>query len=167
MRRNAEPFLLVLTGDAAGHGVLAGPRPGFTAPPADEYFPAVVVSVAYTAQPYRIVMLGEKSSLRNVLLPIAEAFGTELLLPTGETSTTMIYNMAARAAADRRPTKVIYFSDFDPRADADLRRSCRRRYSHFPDLDIEVHRVALLPDQVKRLDLPSTPLKLEKRRPLA
>jgi DNA topoisomerase VI subunit B len=167
--RNAEPFLLVLeAGDAAGHGALAVPSVGFNAPPADGYFPAVVASVAYTAQPCRIVILGEKSSLRDVLLPIAEAFGTELLLPTGEPSTTMIYNMAARAAADGRPAKVIYFSDFDPsgwQMPVSVARKLQAlRYSHFPDLDIEVHRVALLPDQVKRLDLPSTPLKLTEKR---
>jgi hypothetical protein len=38
------------------------------------------------------------------------------------------------------------------------------RCSHFPDLDIEVHRAALLPEQVKLLDLPSTPLKLTEKR---
>jgi len=167
--RNAEPFLLVLeAGDAAGHGAQAVPSVGFTAPPADAYFPAIVASVAYTAQPYRLVMIGEKSSLRDVLLPIAEAFGTELLLPTGEPSTTMIYNMAARATADGRPTKVFYFSDFDPsgwQMPVSVARKLQAlRCSHFPDLDIEVRRAALLPEQVKRLDLPSTPLKLTEKR---
>jgi hypothetical protein len=114
-------------------------------------------------------MIGEKSSLRDVLLPIAQAFGTELLLPTGEPSTTMIYNAAARAAADGRPTRVIYVSDFDPSGwqmpISVARKLQALRCSHFPDLlDIEVYRAALMPEQVKRLDLPSTPLKLTEKR---
>jgi hypothetical protein len=167
--RNAEPFVFVPdAADTAGHGALTGPSIGFVAPPVDGYFPAVVAAVAYTAQPHRIVMIGEKSSLRDVLLPIAEAFGTELLLPTGEPSTTMIYNMAARTAADGRPTTVIYFADFDPSGwqmpISVARKLQALRYSHFPDLDIEVRRAGLLPEQVKRLGLPSTPLKLTEKR---
>ena len=37
-----------------------------------------------------------------------------VLLPTGEMSDTMLYGMMTRAAEDGRPTKVLYFSDFDP-----------------------------------------------------
>ncbi len=46
-------------------------------------------------QPYRIILIGEKTSLRPVLLPIAQEVTGELLLPTGEPSDTMIFRSQA------------------------------------------------------------------------
>jgi hypothetical protein len=113
-------------------------------------------------------MIGEKSSLRDVLLPIAQEVGADLLLPTGEASDVMIYNMAKRAAQDGRPTKVFYFSDFDPSGwQMSISVSAKLlafRHQDFPNVDIEVYRAALTADQVKTLGLPSTPLKSTERR---
>ncbi len=65
-------------------------------------------------QKYRIVLFGEKTSLQDILLPIAELIGGELLLPTGEASETIVAELADRCDADGRPAVVLYFSDFDP-----------------------------------------------------
>jgi hypothetical protein len=113
-------------------------------------------------------LIGEKSSLKDVLLPIAQDIGTELLLPTGEASDTLIADMAARAVADGRPAIVLYFSDFDP-AGAQMPVSVARKLQglralDYPELQIEVHSVALTIDQVRELNLPSTPLKDTERR---
>jgi hypothetical protein len=67
-------------------------------------------------------LIGEKISLRPVLLPIAKEVGGELLLPTGETSDTMIAELAARCAIDPRLSVILYFSDFDPAG--------RQRHNH-------------------------------------
>jgi hypothetical protein len=103
-----------------------------------------------------------------VLAPIAEEVGGELLLPTGESTDTMIAEMAARAAADGRPAVVLYFADFDP-AGFQMPLSVARKLQALrtllcPQLQIEVHRVALTLDQVRRFDLPSTPLKDTEKR---
>ena len=66
------------------------------------------------SQRYRIVMAGEKSSLEDVLLPIAAIAADELFLGTGEASDTHTAEIAARAAADGRPLVILYFTDFDP-----------------------------------------------------
>jgi hypothetical protein len=117
-------------------------------------------------QPYRIILIGEKSSLRDVLEPIAQLVNGELLLPTGEATDTMIAELAARAAEDGRPAVVLYFADFDPsgwQMPISLSRKLQAlRRLLYPDLQIEVHRVALTPDQVK--GLPSTPLKKTEKR---
>src|SRR5262249_55498707 len=119
-------------------------------------------------QPYRIAMIGEKSSLQEVLLPIAEMVEGELLAPTGEATDTMIAELAGRAAADRRVTVVLYFSDFDP-AGWQMPISVARKLQalrtlRHPDLKVEMHRVALTLDQVRQFDLPSTPLKPTEKR---
>jgi hypothetical protein len=119
-------------------------------------------------QPYKIILVGEKSSLTEVLGPIAERYGADLYLPTGEISDTLIHQMAKTGAEDGRPMTVLYFSDCDP-AGWQMPISVARKLQAFqallfPDLRYEVHRVALMPDQVREYGLPSTPLKDTERR---
>jgi hypothetical protein len=119
-------------------------------------------------QPFRIFLIGEKISLRDALLPIARMVGGELLLPTGEMSDTMVAGIAARASGDGRPSVVLYFSDFDPSGHqmpiSVARKLQALRHLRYPGLNIQVHHVALTIEQVRRLDLPSTPLKVTERR---
>jgi hypothetical protein len=130
--------------------------PGFASPP----WPVI--------QPYRIILIGEKTSLRPVLLPIAQEVGGELLLPTGEPSDTMIYELATRCALEPRPSVVLYFSDFDP-SGRQMPVSVSRKLQGlhdllYPELNIQLHPVALTLEQVRELDLPSTPLKATEQR---
>jgi hypothetical protein len=83
-------------------------------PSLEEALPQLSSNHWPVVQAYRIILLGEKTSLKKVLLPIAEMVGGELLLPTGEASDTMIAELAARCSLDSRPSVVLYFSDFDP-----------------------------------------------------
>jgi hypothetical protein len=119
-------------------------------------------------QPYKLVMVGEKSSLDEVLAPIARRYEADLYLPTGEPSDTLLYRMAAVGTDDGRPMAVLYFSDADP-SGWQMPLSVSRKLQalkegFFPSLDFEVHRVALTPDQVREHELPSTPLKDTERR---
>jgi hypothetical protein len=119
-------------------------------------------------QPYRIILIGEKTSLRPVLFPIAQEVGGELLLPTGEPSDTMTAELAARCASDTRPSVALYFSDFDP-AGRQMPVSVSRKLQAlhdllYPELDIRLHHVALSLEQVEELELPSTPLKATEAR---
>jgi hypothetical protein len=64
---------------------------------------------------------------------------------------------------------VLYFSDADPSGwtmPVDVARKLQAfKILHFPDLEFEVHRAALTPEQVRAYgDLPSSPLKPEERR---
>jgi len=128
-----------------------------------EALPAFTCTGFTARQPYRIAMVGEKSSLSDVLLPIAQNIGAELLLPSGDLSTTMTVGLATRAVEDGRPCVVLYFSDFDPSGfqmpAAVARKLQALRDLLFPRLHIEVHAVALSRQHVAELDLPSTPLK--------
>ena len=119
-------------------------------------------------QHYRIVLITEKSSMSPILQPIAEMVGGESLSMTGETSDTRIAELAKRAAADGRPTVVLYFSDHDP-SGWQMPISVSRKLQAlrdllYPDLDIQVRRAALTVEQANELDLPSTPLKETEKR---
>jgi hypothetical protein len=119
-------------------------------------------------QPFRIILVGEKTSLGEVLRPVAELVGGELLLPTGEASDTMIAELVARVVEDGRPAVVLYFSDFDPSGRqmpvSFARKLQALRDLAFPTLDIQVHPVALTIEQVRSFRLPSTPLKETEKR---
>ena len=166
--RNAEPEILrpehpISTGFGQLYASCLLDVPGLEA-----VLPYVSASAPEPLQPYRIIFVGEKSSLRDKLRPLAQEIGAELVLPTGEASDTIIAGIASRAAADGRPAVVLYFSDFDP-SGLQMPVSVARKLQalrdlEHPDLQIEVHRVALILDQVTEFGLPSTPLKETERR---
>ena len=119
-------------------------------------------------QPHQIVFVGEKSSLAEVLEPVARQVNGSILLPTGEASDTMIHAMAKRAAADGRPLVVLYFCDFDP-AGWQMPVSIARKLQALRDLlslklEMQVHHVGLTFEQAVTLELPSIPLKKGKRK---
>jgi hypothetical protein len=119
-------------------------------------------------QPYRICMVGEKTSLGEVLRPIAREVMAELLLATGEVSESHVYGIAARAAADGRRLRILYFADFDPAGWQMPVSIARKLQAHcareFPDLDVRLIRVALTYDQVVQFSLPDSPIKKGEKR---
>jgi hypothetical protein len=130
--------------------------------------PEVWASIPTTRQPFRIIICGEKSSLGEELYAVAARVDGELILPTGEMSDTLIAGIATRAAEDGRRAVVLYAADFDP-SGWQMPRSVARKLQALrdlrnPDLNIQVHRVALTVDQCRAYDLPSTPLKETERR---
>src|SRR6516225_7683349 len=135
---------------------ISGGDCGIELPSEDSVLPRAFCSSLAGRQPYRIILTGEKTSLGPVLRPLGGI--SELLLPTGEPTDTMIYGMAQRAVEDGRPAVVLYFSDFDP-AGHQMPISVSRKLQalrtlEFPSLKVEVHSVALTIEQVIALDLP-------------
>lgn len=119
-------------------------------------------------QAHRLVLIGEKTSLAEVLEPIAHRCQAELILPTGELSTTLLFGIVRRAAADGRPCRIFYFADFDPSGwhmPVEVARKVQAlREMKFQTLDIQIRRCALTFEQVRDLTLPGTPLKHTERR---
>lgn len=137
-------------------------------PDADDIVPKLGI-IDYTGlQPYKLVIVGEKSSLDAELGPIANTFGADLYLPTGDISDTMVYQMAKIGSEDGRTMVVLYFADCDPSGwNMGIvigRKLQALKTLHFPDLEFDVHRAGLTPDQVREFELPSTPLKPSERR---
>jgi hypothetical protein len=121
-----------------------------------------------TRQAYQFVIFGEKASIENVVLPLAQRYEADLYLSSGEISDTLIYRIAKDAAADGRPLVVFTISDFDPAgrqmAISISRKMMAFRDLLFPNLRFEVVPVALVVEQVRELGLPSTPLKPTEKR---
>lgn len=137
-------------------------------PEADEIKPTLGVGDFVGVQPYKLVLIGEKSSLDAELAPIADRYMADLYLPTGDISDTLVYNLARIGADDGRPMVVIYFADCDPAGwnmgIVIARKLQAFKILHFPDLEFQVHRAGLTPAQVREFELPSTPLKAKEAR---
>jgi hypothetical protein len=158
--RNAPPTIHRLNPGTPDTWIHAG---CFSLPGVASFRPTADCDDFAGRQPYQLVIIGEKSSLEDVTLPIASRFQADLYLPTGEISDTLVYQIATDAAADGRPMRLFYLSDFDPAGyemPANVGRKLQAlRDLEFPDLDFECRSIALTIDQVRDLELPSTPLK--------
>jgi hypothetical protein len=136
-------------------------------PDVDDLTPRAIAAGDFGRQPYHLVFVTEKSSLSDVLEPLADKYQADIYPMTGETSDTRIYQMARRATQDGRPMVVFYFADCDP-SGWQMSISVTHKLSvlkvlDYPSLDFRVHRVGLTPDQVRQYGLPSTPLKPKER----
>jgi hypothetical protein len=123
---------------------------------------------AAVRQPYRLVLFGEKTSLAEELEPIAQEYGAEMILATGEVSDTLVAELSGRIVRDGRRAVVFYFSDFDP-SGRQMPVSVARKFQalahlYHADLAADLYHVALNQDQVTEYNLPSTPLKATERR---
>jgi hypothetical protein len=124
-----------------------------TVPDAVDLQPYVYVDPFRVDQPYRLVFYGEKTSLDDIINPIARDCEADLYLPAGEITDSQLYRMASEGAADGRPMVVFCFSDCDP-AGWQMPISIARKLQAFgallfPALQFQVRRVALIPGQVR------------------
>jgi len=137
-------------------------------PGAEDIEPLPIAKGFTPRQAYCFAIFGEKSSLADIVLPIAQHFEADLYLPQGEISDTQVYQIAKDANADGRPLVVFTLSDCDP-AGHQMPISIARKLQAFKDLffhhlEFEVVPVALTVEQVEAEGLPSTPLKLGEKR---
>ena len=167
--RNAEPEIYVPEVTPITTSVHAGV--GCDIPiDANDALPSFSLDGFRGRQTHRIIFMGEKSSLAPILRPIAKAIGAEMILVTGESSTTRLYQAMKRASSDGRPAVILYFADFDPSgyqmSDSVARKvqAFRDRDEQFRDLGVKLYRVALTVEQVRDLELPSSPFKRTEKR---
>jgi hypothetical protein len=137
-------------------------------PDLDDIEPRPGASGFKPRQAFQFAIFGEKGSLEDVLLPVAEKYEADLYLPSGEISDSLLYRMAKDAVEDGRPLVVFTVSDCDP-AGHQMPVSIGRKLQALRDLlfrslRFEVVPAALTVEQVSDLDLPSTPLKETEKR---
>lgn len=165
-----SPLPEAMRGDSVHHeiGVSAGSFE-VEVPDLDDLLPRLTVSTPpRPLQPFRLGLIGEKSSLRPVVEPMAQRYSMDVVLDTGDASDSHLYQMAKRASADGRPFVVLYVSDFDP-GGHNMPTSVARKFQAlcdllFPELDLRLDPVALTLEQVIAFDLPSAPLKPSEKR---
>ena len=116
-------------------------------------------------QPYLLEVWVEKSTMNDVLLPVCQEFGGNLVYASGFQSISNVREMLERVAAHGKPARIFYISDFDPAGD--LMPTAVARQAEFwlselaPGADIKLTPLALTAEQVREYRLPRTPIKEE------
>lgn len=119
-------------------------------------------------QPYHLEVWAEKSTMNDVLLPVCDFYGVNLVTGAGEMSITAALSFLQRAERADRPCRIFYISDFDP-AGMGMPISVARKIEYFLrdrelDLDVKLEPIALLQEQCREYRLPRTPIKETERR---
>jgi predicted nucleic acid-binding Zn ribbon protein len=101
--------------------------------------------------------------MNDVLMPLGERYGVNVVTGVGELSLTRCVELVARAEQDDRPVRILYVSDFDP-AGASMPVAVARKiefelYRNASDLDVQVRPIVLTHDQCIEYRLPRTPIK--------
>jgi hypothetical protein len=163
--RNAEPVVRKYADREAAQAEVATKALEYAGldPDTIGVFPAVARFNAQ--QPYRLVLFGEKTSLKVIVDPIAEEFQADLYLETGQISDAHMFAICRDAALDGRKLVMVTVSDFDPAGHWDMVIAISRKFMahkdrEFHDLEFVVIPAALNERQVREPPaLPHTPLK--------
>ena len=110
----------------------------------------------------------EKSTMNDVLEPLARRYGANLITGLGEMSETSTRLLIDRARAADRPAHVIYISDFDPGGRSMPVAVARKVEYALTQIDhpheITLNPLALTEAQCLDYRLPRTPIKATERR---
>jgi hypothetical protein len=166
-RRNDEP-IIYLPNDAASAGLhiagglLENELSGFEVPKLRLIRPTIL-------QRFHVEIWCEKTTMNDVLLPLCELYGINLVTGSGELSLTACVNVVKRAEESGCPVRILYVSDFDP-AGASMPVAVARKIEHLlyvmelRHLDIQVRPIVLTHEQCIRYRLPRTPIKASEGR---
>jgi hypothetical protein len=133
--------------------------------------PALTLDRPKVPQPYHIEIWAEKTTMNDILIPLAQEFKLNLVTGAGEMSATACRDLVNRAEESDRPVRLLYISDFDP-AGQSMPLAVARKIEHELhrrdlDLDIQVRPIALTHDQCVEYRLPRVPIKEKEKRAAA
>jgi hypothetical protein len=101
----------------------------------------------------------EKDALGGVLFDVTEPWDVPLMVTRGYASLSFLYSAAMTIKAMDKPCFIYYFGDYDP-SGLDIARSVEEGIKEFaPKADLRFERVAVTPEQIADLNLPTRPTK--------
>ncbi len=122
----------------------------------------------YRDQDFLVEVWAEKSTMNDILGPLAHRFGFNLVTGVGEMSETATRLAVERAVDANKPMRILYVSDFDPAGRsmpvAVARKIEHKLYTAGIDADITLQPIVLTPEQCAEYELPRTPIKGTERR---
>jgi hypothetical protein len=102
----------------------------------------------------------EKDAIRGVVYPITAEYDVPLMIARGFSSDTFLYETAEDINNEDRPAVIYQLGDHDPSGVAaweDIQRKLRDFVN--PRIDLTFERIAVTPEQINDLDLPTRPTK--------
>jgi hypothetical protein len=126
----------------------------------ETFIPVVMQSYRrdrWAQQQHRVEVWSEKGTVRGTLAPVLHDYGITFRVIHGFTSWTQSHEAAEVFRGDPRPLTILYVGDYDPSgmyiSEVDLPEN---RFA-WEGVSIEIRRLAILADEVRRLGLPSFP----------
>ena len=114
----------------------------------------------WSNSPVRVEVWIEKDALSGVLTPVVDdLWGLQLHVTKGFASVSYLEAAAAHARYDGRPVEVYCLTDLDPSGIGINERVEKELKARAPDIDVNVHRLAVTLEQVRELNLPTRPTK--------
>jgi len=134
-------------------------KEGFVAIPDDLPDAPGLEVVADCPVPFHVEIWCEKSTMNDILLPLARRNSCALQTSTGEISLTRCNELIQRVAT--RPIRILYISDFDPGGESMPLAAARKIewLAQERGLDIQLHPIVLTKEQCEEYELPRTPIK--------
>jgi hypothetical protein len=164
--RNADPIIYLIEPDPGDVGI--DNQWAASAIPQMPALPRLVFYWPTVPQPYHLEVWAEKTTVNDVLLPLAEHYHFNLITGIGELSATHCRRFVDRAAKSRRPVRILYISDFDPGGlsmpVAVARKIEFELHKRGLQLDVQLRPIVLTHDQCIECALPRTPIKETERR---
>ena len=166
-RRNPEPRIYAGGSHAEPTIEVSDPSWSGTSIPDFPDLPDYHVYSFEGRQRYHLEIWCEKSTMNDVLIPLCQNYGINLVTGVGEMSITAVLQLAERFEAGR-PVRVFYVSDFDP-AGQSMPVAVARKVEYFQrqkgyEADVRLFPVVLTVDQVRQFRLPRTPIKETEKR---
>lgn len=130
--------------------------------------PQLRLSRPTVPQPFHVEIWAEKTTVNDVLRPLAQRYGLNIVTASGEISATACRQLVERAIDSEQPVRILYVSDFDP-AGQSIPLAMARKVEYEIDrrqldLDIQVRPVVLTHAQCIEHQLPRSPIKDSERR---
>lgn len=122
-----------------------------------------ILGYAGMQQPYLVEVWAEKTTMNDVLLPLCQEYGINLVTGAGELSITAVIQFLKRVEEAGRPARILYVSDFDP-AGLGMPISVARKIEFYArqmadDFDVKLDPLVLSPEQIEQYELPRVPVK--------
>lgn len=94
-----------------------------------------------------------------MLIDVTREYDVPLMVSRGYSSLSFLYSAAQSIQYEYKPAHIYYFGDYDP-SGVDIPRNIQARLEEFaPHSDITFEIVAVTPEQIEDLQLPTRPTK--------
>jgi hypothetical protein len=113
-------------------------------------------------QPYAPIVAIEKDALLGVIEPVCDEYRVKRLSLRGNCSDTLIYELAKHFVdqeAEGKTPVLLLLTDHDPTGVISMPADIAGRLKRYAEQEIEVRRLGLTKDQVRRYRLPNNPAK--------
>jgi len=114
-------------------------------------------------QPFHLEVWAEKTTMDDILEPMCQRLGVNLITGAGHASLTMVDKFMERANASGLPVCILYIADAD-KSGKDMPIAAARKIEHrhrHPEnahLDVRLRRIVLTQEQIDEFDLPKSPI---------